>query len=154
MTKIHHRIVTVLKSPLVAFGILPKPKTKPVITVPAAKSANIAAHIWEDHVYATHEPKPTPPPSRLILSETDEVAMPIPYERVTTVPKCEHKPVKSARIIAAEREFRAYLDDLPIPTAAKRKATKPTVRAKAKARSKAKVKAKATSRKPRPTKSK
>lgn len=129
MTKIHHHIVTVLKSPLVAFGIIPKPKTKPVITVPAAKSANIAAHIWEDHVYATREPAPTPPPSRLVLSETDEVA--IPYEPVMR---------KSAKLIQAEREFKAYLDEVDVATtSAKHKVSKPAIRAKAKARAKDKV---------------
>lgn len=152
-----HHIIRVLKAPLIAVGLVKKPKVRPTITVPKVANRPTPSQIWEDKTFATREPKPTPPPSRLILSETDEVAIPyIPY-----TPECPAKtigdradlpyvtyPVQKAKksrsrksaisAAAKEKAFSDYLDDAGYSKAVKKTATKPAARAKAKARTKTK----------------
>lgn len=163
-----HHIIRVLKAPLIAVGLVKKPKVRPTITVPKVANRLTPSQIWGDKTFATREPKPTPPPSRLILSETDEVAIPyIPY-----TPECPAKtigdqadvaypvrvppvrrprqprPRKSAvratamRATAKEKAFSGYMDDVGYSKAVKKGATKPATRAKAKARTKTKSRAK------------
>lgn len=158
-----HHIIRVLKAPLIAVGLVKKPKVKPTITVPKVTNRLTPSQIWEDKTFATREPKPTPPPSRLILSETDEVAIPyIPYN-----PECplvigdqadlvaypvrvpparrprQPRPRKSAMSATAkEKAFSGYMDDAGYSKAVKKGATKPATHAKAKARTKTKSRAK------------
>lgn len=161
-----HHIIRVLKAPLIAVGLVKKPKVKPTITVPKVTNRLTPSQIWEDKTFATREPKPIPPPSRLILSETDEVAIPyIPY-----TPECPAKtigdqadlPYVAYRVPSARRprqsrprksamsaeekafsDYMDYMDDAGYSKAVKKGATKPATRAKAKARTKTKSRAKA-----------
>lgn len=136
---IHHRIIRVLKAPLIAVGIVKKPKVKPAITVPKASNRLTPAQIWEDKTFAAHEPKPTPPPSRLILSETDEVAIPyVQYDPKPLVTRTEggRRSIKSKAKKSKSLPRKGVMREAKLSEATKRKVAKPVSRAKAKVKTK------------------